>query len=213
MNENKETKLEDIIEEVETVAKVELKYPFQEQPLQNGISFERTYVAVESPIVINKVEPVSIYEAPAVVKEPEVVKPVNVEPEKIVEVQPNQMNLSLIKKKVSSIRVGRLVTVIHGNIDTQKVLHGRVVSIIDDGVTILEQEENVKDPKVIHFDSIIDIFEVKKFKKDKESFSIFKMNKKIKEFFSGDEEELRHAYEQKITVKKLRDELKKKDKK
>ena len=41
--------------------------------------------------------------------------------------------------------------------------------------------------------------------------SLFKINKAIKEFFSGNEEELKHVYEQKISVKKLRQELKKKE--
>ncbi len=118
----------------------------------------------------------------------------------------------LLKSKVESINIGKMVTIIYGDFDNQKVLKGRIVSMIDSAVTVIDQNEEVEDPIVVPYNKIIDIFEVKKFKKNKEPFSVFKLNKKVREFFTGTEEELEHAYKQKITVKKLREELKKKDK-
>ena len=122
-----------------------------------------------------------------------------------------EKNSTLVKKKIDSIRIGKLVTAIYGDFNTQKVLNGKVLSMIDSGVTILSIDKDIVDPVVVPFDMIIDIFEVKNFKKKKSEMSMFKINKAIREFFTGNEEELKHAYEQKISVKKLRQELKKKD--
>jgi hypothetical protein len=165
--------------------------------LSKGISFEKVYV-------------------PEVKKEAKidgnVYDTVNVDVKKVVE-DFRRPGKDLLKSKVDAISIGKMVTVIHGDFDNQKVLKGRIVSMIDSGVTVIDQDETVEDPVVVPYDRIIDIFEVKKFKKAKEPFSMFKLNKKVREFFTGTEEELKHAYEQKITVKKLRNELKKKDKK
>lgn len=169
-----------------------------ENVVKEGISFENSVRVVEKTIpVIEKTIPV-------------VQEPIT----KIVNVVENAANdtIDIIKKKVESISIGKNVTIIHGDFDNQKVLKGKLVSTIGKGLTVIDQNEAVKDPVVVQFDKIIDIFEVKKFKKEKEEFSIFKMNKKIREFFTGNDEEIQHAYEQKITVKKLRDELKKKNK-
>ena len=122
-----------------------------------------------------------------------------------------EKNSGILKKKINSIRIGKLVTIIYGDFNAQKVLNGKVMSMLDSGITILSIDKDIVDPVVVPFDMIIDIFEVKSFKKKKTEMSIFKINKAIREFFSGNEEELKHAYEQKISVKKLRQELRKKD--
>lgn len=168
-----------------------------------GLSFERAADVVEKaiPEVVETVVKVA-----KVVKEvSDVVSDLEKEPEVVT-------LLETIKNKVNSINMGKLVTVIHGDMDNQKVLKGRIVSMIDNAITIIDRDPSVKDPVVVQYKKIIDIFEVKRFKKDKDAFSMFKLNKKVREFFTGTEEELEHAYKQKITVKKLRDELKKKDK-
>lgn len=120
--------------------------------------------------------------------------------------------LDMIKNKVQSIGTGKLVTVIYGDFENQKVLRGKIVSMTENGITVIDNDKTVKDPVLVQYKKIIDIFTVKKFKKEKEPFSMFKLNKAITEFFNGNEEELKHAYEQRITVKKLRDELRKKNK-
>jgi Tfp pilus assembly ATPase PilU len=122
-----------------------------------------------------------------------------------------EANSNLVKKKIENIQIGHLVTAIYGDFSNQKVINGKVVSVIDKGITILSIDKEMVDPVVVPFDTIIDIFEVKKFKKKKNDISMFKINKAIREFFSGNEEELKHAYEQKISVKKLRQELKRKE--
>jgi hypothetical protein len=122
-----------------------------------------------------------------------------------------ETNKSLVIKKINNIQIGKLVTIIYGDFGSQKVLNGKVVSVIDNGITVLSNDKEAIDPIVVLFDTIIDIFEVKKFKKKKNSISMFKIKKNINEFFNGNEEELKHAYEQKISVKKLRQELRKKN--
>lgn len=195
--------------------------------MRTGISFGQTVAAIdqaldiaedvfeETAYIAEKVEPIVkeiLPEAEIVTKT--VVKAV--EKEVIPTVQKvadsiKEANTSLVKKKIDNIQVGRLVTVIHGDFNSQKVLNGKVVSTIDNGITILSTDKEIVDPVVVPFDTIVDIFEVKRFKKKKNDVSMFKINKAIREFFSGNEEELKHAYEQKITVKKLRQELKKKE--
>lgn len=121
-----------------------------------------------------------------------------------------QRNREVIKKKVESIETGDLVTSIYGDFENQKVIHGRVMSITDNGVTIMSKDKNVVDPKVIKFDNILDIFKVKRFKKKHVKLSIFKLKKAINEFIHGTEEEITKAYEQKISVKELRKKLRRK---
>ena len=173
--------------------------PIAEEIYKGGITFEAAVKTIDTviPVIEKVVAPVveSVVEKIEDKKEENKVESVH-----------------FARRKAEAIKIGKPITVIYGSLDDQKVLNGRIVSVIDKGITIIDQNENIKDPVVILFDRIIDIYEVKKFRTEKEPFTIFKMNKKIREFFTGDEEELKHAYEQKITVKKLRDELKKKNK-
>ena len=197
MENNEKKVLEDMIEAVDSVESTKPLIDKDENVFEHGITFERAIEIAEKTI-------------PNIDKTLDILKTVKIEKEKTE--GPRTDVVHYARKKAESIKMGRPITVIYGDFDNQKVLNGRIVSIIEKGITVIDEDLSIKDPVVIQFDKMIDIFEVKKFRKEKENFTIFKMNKKIREFFTGDEEELKHAYEQKITVKKLRDELKKKNK-
>jgi len=120
-----------------------------------------------------------------------------------------------IKKRIKGIKIGNDVTILCGDLEKQNVRSGQIISIIEKGITIIDSVDNVDGeliPILIQYKDIIDIFETAKIRKQKEAFSLFKLNKKIYEFFNGSEEEIKHAYEQKISVKQLRDQLKNKNK-
>jgi len=170
---------------------------------KSGITFEK------STPVVDKVAPV----IEKVTKKIEDLVDKTIEKIEVVEkvvIEIKETGIDAIKKKVDDVSVGKLVTIIHGDIDSQKVINGKIISILEGGITVIDQNDKLKDPVIIAYDSIIDIFGIKRLKKEKEVFSMFKLKRSISEFFRGSEEEIQHAYEQKITEKKYKEELKKK---
>lgn len=113
-----------------------------------------------------------------------------------------------IHNKVIKLEIGKIVTVIYGDINNQKLINGRVLSLTDKVVTVSNENDPNKQPNVVQIDTIIDIFEVKRFKKEKEKFSLYKFGRQIGEFFSGTEEERTERLEQKIREKELKKRLK-----
>jgi hypothetical protein len=140
------------------------------------------------------------------------VKKIAVSVDKVVSEIETLPGIDAIKKRIKGIRLGRSVTILCGDLSNQSVRRGQIVSMIENGITIIDimaNSEEMPTPVLIQYKDILDIFETDKVKRQKEPFSMFKLNKKIYEFFNGNEEEIRHAYEQKISVKQLRDKLKK----
>lgn len=117
-------------------------------------------------------------------------------------------NNTIIRDKVKAIKIDKYINVIHTNEGKQVVTAGQLLSLTNTSVTISDESDFNRIPINIPFDQILDLYEVKKAKKNKDKFSIFKLNKSIKEFFSGTKEEREALLKQKLEEKELKEKLK-----
>lgn len=118
-------------------------------------------------------------------------------------------NIEKLKEKAQSIKIGKYITIIYDDKDKQKVLNSKLLSLTNTHITVSDENDINKLPKSIPFSNTIDVFEVKRVKKNKKRFSVFNLNKRVKEFFVGTEEERKEVLESKIKEKDLKEKLKK----
>lgn len=117
-------------------------------------------------------------------------------------------NSTVIRDKVKAIKIDKYINVIHIKEGKQVVTAGQLLSLTNTSVTISDESDFNRIPINISFDQILDLYEVKKVKKNKDKFSIYKMNKLIKEFFTGTKEEREARLKQKLEEKELKEKLK-----
>ena len=117
-------------------------------------------------------------------------------------------NNTVIRDKVNAIKIDKYINVIHIKEGKQVVTAGQLLSLTNTSVTISDESDFNRIPINIPFDQILDLYEVKKAKKNKDKFSIYKMNKSIKEFFTGTKEEREAQLKQKLEEKELKEKLK-----
>lgn len=117
-------------------------------------------------------------------------------------------NNTVIRDKVNAIKIEKYINVIHIKEGKQVVTAGQLLSITNTSVTISDESDFNRIPINIPFDQILDLYEVKKAKKKKDKFSIFKLKKSIKEFFTGTKEEREALLKQKLEEKELKEKLK-----
>lgn len=117
-------------------------------------------------------------------------------------------NNTVIRDKVNAIKIDKYINVIHIKEGKQVVTAGQLLSLTNTSVTISDESDFNRIPINIPFDQILDLYEVKKAKKNKDKFSIFKLNKSIKEFFTGTKEEREAQLKQKLEEKELKEKLK-----
>lgn len=117
-------------------------------------------------------------------------------------------NNTVIRDKVNAIKIDKYINVIHIKEGKQVVTAGQLLSLTNTSVTISDESDFNRIPINIPFDQILDLYEVKKAKKKKDKFSIYKMNKSIKEFFTGTKEEREALLKQKLEEKELKEKLK-----
>ena len=117
-------------------------------------------------------------------------------------------NNTIIRDKVKAIKIDKYINVIHTKEGKQVVTAGQLLSLTNTSVTISDESDFNRIPINISFDQILDLYEVKKAKKNKDKFSIYKMNKSIKEFFAGTKEEREAQLKQKLEEKELKEKLK-----
>lgn len=117
-------------------------------------------------------------------------------------------NNTVIRDKVNAIKIDKYINVIHIKEGKQVVTAGQLLSLTNTSVTISDESDFNRIPINIPFDQILDLYEVKKAKKKKDKFSIFKLNKSIKEFFTGTKEEREALLKQKLEEKELKEKLK-----
>lgn len=117
-------------------------------------------------------------------------------------------NNTIIRDKVKAIKIDKYINVIHTKEGKQVVTAGQLLSLTNTSVTISDESDFNRIPINIPFDQILDLYEVKKAKKNKDKFSIFKMNRSIKEFFTGTKEEREALLKQKLEEKELKEKLK-----
>jgi len=117
-------------------------------------------------------------------------------------------NNTIIRDKVKAIKIDKYINVIHIKEGKQVVTAGQLLSLTNTSVTISDESDFNRMPINIPFDQILDLYEVKKAKKNKDKFSIFKLNKSIKEFFIGTKEEREALLKQKLEEKELKEKLK-----
>lgn len=120
-------------------------------------------------------------------------------------------NNTIIRDKVKAIKIDKYINVIHNNKEKQTVTSGQLLSLTNTSVTISDESDFNRNPINIPFDQILDLYEVKKPKKNKDKFSIFKLNRSIKEFFIGTKEEREELLKQKLEEKELKEKLKTKN--
>lgn len=117
-------------------------------------------------------------------------------------------NNAVIRNKLKAIKIDKYINVIHIKEGKQVVTAGQLLSLTNTSVTISDESDFNRIPINIPFDQILDLYEVKKAKKKKDKFSIFKLNKSIKEFFTGTKEEREALLKQKLEEKELKEKLK-----
>lgn len=117
-------------------------------------------------------------------------------------------NNTVIRDKVNAIKIDKYINVIHIKEGKQVVTAGQLLSLTNTSVTISDESDFNRIPINIPFDQILDLYEVKKAKKKKDKFSIYKLNKSIKEFFTGTKEEREAQLKQKLEEKELKEKLK-----
>lgn len=117
-------------------------------------------------------------------------------------------NNTIIRDKVKAIKIDKYINVIHIKEGKQVVTAGQLLSLTNTSLTISDESDFNRMPINIPFDQILDLYEVKKAKKNKDKFSIFKLNRSIKEFFTGTKEERETLLKQKLEEKELKEKLK-----
>ncbi len=117
-------------------------------------------------------------------------------------------NNTIIRDKLKEIKIDKYINVIHIKEGKQVVTAGQLLSLTNTSLTISDESDFNRIPINIPFDQILDLYEVKKAKKNKDKFSIFKLNKSIKEFFIGTKEEREAQLKQKLEEKELKEKLK-----